>query len=57
MGAGGCFYVTLNKYYNDGVWKTNDGWRHDLNPKTILQGDDIAVILELIDKTTANCEE
>jgi len=26
------------------------GWRHDLNPKATLQGDDVAVIIELIEK-------
>jgi hypothetical protein len=50
MGAGGGFYVRLNKYYNGRIWKTDDGWRHDLNPKTILQGDDVAVIIELIER-------
>jgi len=32
------------------VWKTLDGWRHDLNPKTILQGDDVAIIIGLIEE-------
>ena len=50
MGAGEVFHVTVNKYYNGRIWKTNDGWRHDLNPNTILQGDHIAVIIELIEK-------
>ena len=57
MGAGSSYHVMINRYYNGRVWKTNDGWRHDLNPKTILQGDDVAVIIELIEKTTANCED
>jgi hypothetical protein len=25
MGAGEVFHVTVNKYYNGRVWKTNDG--------------------------------
>jgi len=50
MGAGEVFHMSLNKYYNGRIWKTNDGWRHDLNPKTILQGDDVAVIIELIER-------
>jgi len=50
MGAGEVFHVTINKYYNGRVWKTNDGWTHDLNPKTIIQGDDVAVIIELIEQ-------
>jgi hypothetical protein len=38
----------VNKYYNGRTCKTLDGWRHDLNPKTILQGDDVGIIIELI---------
>ena len=50
MGAGEVFHVTVNKYYNGRLWKTSNGWRHDLNPKTILQGDDVAVIIELVEQ-------
>ena len=50
MGAGDVFHVTIDKYYNGRLWKTSDGWRHDLNPKTILQGDDVAVIIELVEQ-------
>ena len=35
MGAGQVFQVTINKYYNGRVWKTSDGWRHDLNANNI----------------------
>jgi hypothetical protein len=52
MGAGEVFHVTVNKYYKGRVWKTTDGWRHDLNPKTVLQGDDVAVIIELIESNS-----
>jgi hypothetical protein len=38
MGAGEVFHVAVNKYYNGRVWKTNDGWQHDLNPKSELTG-------------------
>jgi hypothetical protein len=44
--------LVFNKYYNGQVWKTNDGWRHDLNPKTILQGDDVQIILDLIEENS-----
>jgi len=49
MGAGEVFHVTVNKYYNGRLWKTRDGWRHDLHPTTIVQGDDVTVIIELIE--------
>jgi hypothetical protein len=49
MGGGGGYYVMINNYYNGRIWKTNDGWRHDLNPKTVLQGDDVSVITDLIE--------
>jgi hypothetical protein len=49
LGAGEVFYVMINKYYNGRIWKTGDGWRHDLHPKTILQGEDVAIIIDLIE--------
>jgi len=45
MGAGEVFHVTVNKYYNGRVWKTNDGWQHDLNPKSELTGDDLQILI------------
>ena len=52
MGAGEVFHVTVNKYYNGRAWKTSDGWQHDLNAKTILQGDDVQIIIDLIEKNS-----
>jgi len=49
LGGGDGYYVMINNYYNGRVWKTNYGWQHDLNPKTILQGD-VAVIIGLIEE-------
>lgn len=43
-------FVTVNNFYNGRIWKTKDGWRGDLKSKTILQGDDVAVIIELIEQ-------
>jgi len=43
-------FVTVNNFYNGRIWKTKDGWRRDLESKTILQGDDVAVIIELIEQ-------
>ena len=51
LGVGGAtYYVEINGAYNGRLWKTNKGWEHDLHPTTILQGDDVAVIIELIER-------
>jgi len=50
MGAGDVYYVMINNSYNGRLWKTSNGWQHDLNPKTILQGDDVSVIIDLIEQ-------
>ena len=51
-GAGAAtFHVMINKYYNGELMKAYDGWRVHLHPTTILQGDDVAVILELIEES------
>ena len=44
------FHVMINKYYNGDLMKAYDGWRVHLHPITLLQGDDVAVILELIEE-------
>ena len=50
MGAGEVFHVTVNKYYNGRIWKSNDGWRHDINPKTKTLVDDVQILLYLIEE-------
>jgi hypothetical protein len=50
MGAGGIYHVMLDKYYNGQIMKSHNGWRVNLYPTTILQGDDVAVIIELIEE-------
>jgi hypothetical protein len=50
-GAGATtFHVMINKYYNGFLMKAGDGWRVHLHPTTILQGDDIAIIIGLIEE-------
>jgi hypothetical protein len=44
------FHVMINKYYNGELMKAYDGWRVYLNTKTILQGDDVCVIIDLIER-------
>jgi hypothetical protein len=48
---------TYKKDYNGRVWKTNYGWRHDLNPKTILQGNDVGIIIDLIERELIEIKE
>jgi len=50
MGAGGIYHVMVDKYYNGQLMKSHNGWRVHLHPTTILQGDDVAVIIELIEE-------
>jgi hypothetical protein len=33
-----------------GFGKTNDGWQHDLNPKSELTGDDLQILIDLIEE-------
>jgi hypothetical protein len=50
MGVGGAtYFVTINNYHNGCIVKTADGWRIHLHLGTILQGDDTAVIVDLIE--------
>ena len=51
LGGGGSYFVMINKYYNGSITKTaNYGWQIHLHPTTILQGDDVAVIIDLIEQ-------
>jgi len=50
MGAGNVYQVIVDKYYNGQIINTTRGWQVYLNPKTILRGDDVSVILELIER-------
>jgi hypothetical protein len=48
MGTGEVYQVVINKFYNGRIWKTRDGWLHDLNSKTIFHGDDVQILIDLI---------
>jgi hypothetical protein len=52
MGVGGAtYFITINNFHQGSLLKSsNDGWRIHLHPTTILQGDDVAVIIELIER-------
>jgi len=46
LGAGAdTYYISMNGYYVGRVWKMQHGWQHDLNPTTILQGHNVALII------------
>ena len=32
------------------VWVTANGWRHDLNPTLGLQGDDVQILIDLVEE-------
>ena len=48
--ADGIYQVTVNKLYDGVIMEAADGWRVHLHPTTILQGDDVAVIIDLIEQ-------
>ena len=44
----------IDKYYNRDITKTtNYGWQVHLHPSKILQGDDVAIIIDLIEENLA----
>ena len=51
LGAGAdTYYVSMNGYYVSRVWKIQYGWRHDLHPKSELTGDDLQILIDLIEE-------
>ena len=51
LGAGNSYFVMIDKYYNGALTRqANYGWHVNLHPTTILRGDDVAVIIELIEE-------
>jgi hypothetical protein len=50
-GAGNSYQVMINKYYNGSLTKTtNYDWQIHLHPNTILTGDDVSIIIDLIEQ-------
>ena len=50
-GAASVYHVTINNYFNGQLVKTERfGWQIYLNTGTTLQGDDVSVILGLIEE-------
>jgi len=51
MGAGGATYhVMVNKFYHNSIMKSPTyGWQVNLYPTTMFQGDDVAIIIDLIE--------
>ena len=50
MGPGGVYHVMVDKYYNGQLMKSHHGWRVRLHPTITLQGDDVSVIISLIEE-------
>jgi hypothetical protein len=55
MGAGNSYQVMINNYYNGSITKTaNCDWQIHLHPSSTLQGDDVSVIIDLIEQNLAD---
>jgi hypothetical protein len=55
LGAGAeTYYVSMHGYYVGRLWKMQYGWRHDLNPKSELTGDDVQILIDLIEEDLMN---
>ena len=52
MGVGGAtYFIDINNGHQGSLLKSSVyGWQIHLNPKTILQGDDVAIIIDLIEQ-------
>lgn len=52
MGVGGAtYFVSINNFHHGSLIKSSTyGWQIHLNPKTLLQEDDVSVIIELIER-------
>jgi hypothetical protein len=46
----GTYQVWINKYYQGLIMQSADGWIIHFQRDTILQGDDVAVIIEMIEQ-------
>jgi len=56
MGTGGAtYFIVINKGYCGRIWKTEHyGWRHDLSPTSQLTGDDLQILIDLIEEDLMN---
>ena len=52
MGIGGAtYFISINNGHNGSLMKSSIyGWQIHLHPTTILQGDDVAVIIKMIEE-------
>lgn len=49
-GGGECFYVMIDNYFQGAIVSSMNGWQPHIKTK-ILTGDDLGVILDLINET------
>jgi hypothetical protein len=49
-GAGDAVHISIDKYYNGQMFYQNGEWRAYLNSGTILTGDDVSVLIEIIER-------
>jgi hypothetical protein len=50
-GAGDAIYISVDKYHQGQMFYQNGGWQPYLATGTILTGDDITVLIEIIEKS------
>jgi hypothetical protein len=51
MGVGGqVYYILIDKYFNGQLIHENERWRCALHPTTILQGDDVQILIDMIEE-------
>ena len=48
------YQVWINKHYHGVILQSADGWIIHVHPDTILQGDDVAVIIDMIEENLMN---
>jgi hypothetical protein len=49
-GAGGLYQILINRYYHGTITKINGDWVPQLNRKSELTGDDVQIIIDLLEK-------
>jgi hypothetical protein len=50
MGAGGIYHILVDRYFNGQLMYSNGEWRCALNSKTVLAGDDVSVIIGMLEE-------
>src|SRR5690242_3844693 len=49
--GGATYFVEINDYYEGCLHKTADGWVVHLHQNTMLQGDDVQILIDMIEQS------